>query len=242
MIERERWLARTLVAMADTAMHDFDLDRFLAGVVNRYPELLEGTEAGIILTGADGTEETLASTSERIQAVQQFEAAKGEGAGIEACRFGQQVVNLGLEERERRWPHLAPLARAVGIRAIHALPLRHRGEGIGAVTVYSPDDRQLTSEELDIAQAIADAASIGIMQVRALGQCRELADQLQGALDSRVAIEQAKGVLAERLAMPLDDAFTLMRRHARSHQRRLESVAQAVVRGTMSATELRVAS
>ncbi|MGH9091953.1 MAG: ANTAR domain-containing protein, partial [Acidimicrobiales bacterium] len=125
---------------------------------------------------------------------------------------------------------------------VYAEPLAHRGRVLGAVVAYRPVDRPLGGTDIEALRTLAQGAAIGVVQARTLARARRLAEQLQGALDSRVAIEQAKGVLAERLAVPVEDAFSLMRRHARNHRRRLDTVAREVVHGTMSATDLRAAS
>lgn len=237
--DREVWLARTLVAMTDTVADDFDIHRFACEVAGRFAQLLDGAEVGVTVAGPVAV---TATTTDRVTAFQDFGTLKGEGPGVQAARTGEQVVNVGPEDAAQAWPSLTALARAAGLGSINAIPLRHRGEVIGAITCYCPNGRVLSREEIDVAQTIADAASIGIVQARALEDSRNLNSQLQRALDSRIVIEQAKGVLAERLAISVDKAFALIRRHARSHNERLESVATAVLAGSTQIPELSMAS
>jgi GAF domain-containing protein len=243
VVERDRWLAQTLLAMTDTVGEEFELDRFLTDFVSRIPSLVEGAEAAVILVEEERPARwTVAARRPFLRDLQEMEVGQGRGPAIDVCRSGVPLVNREPGELAGCWPGLIPLVWAAGFRSVHVLALRHRGLPVGALTVYCPGDRRLSEEEVEAAQSIADAAAIGIVQARTLAKSRELANQLQGALYSRVAIEQAKGVLAERLAVPVEDAFTLMRRHARNNRRRLDAVAKAVVHGTMTATELEVAS
>lgn len=240
--ERERWLADTLLAMTDTVAEEFDLHDHLGQVAIRFSHLMEGSPVAVTVTGEDPRGAwTVGGTDGAVRALLDLERATGAGPAVEALRNGRQVAASAAGEQDRRWPRLAPGFRALHLAAVHAFPLRHRDQVLGAVVVYRHQEPPGTTV-LEAAQTLADGVSIGIVQARTIARARRLASQLQGALDSRVAIEQAKGVLSERLAVPVEDAFSLMRRHARNHRVRLDSVAKEVVHGTMSAKDLRVAS
>jgi GAF domain-containing protein len=147
-------------------------------------------------------------------------------------------VNLDLAEVDDRWPQVAPKARTAGYRRTHALPMRLRERIIGAVNILDPADRELDLADLAIAQSMADVATIGILQRWAIEQATELAQQLQTALNSRVVIEQAKGIVAEKLHVSIPEAFEILRSHARNASRRLSDVAQDVIAGRLPATGL----
>jgi hypothetical protein len=122
------------------------------------------------------------------------------------------------------------------------VPLRLRNEVIGAMNVFDTSLHELTLTESNLLRAFADAATIGILQERTVKQQSDLSIQLQGALNSRVAVEQAKGIVAERLNVDMDTAFGMIRNHARNHGSLLSAVADALVRGSLSASELATAS
>ena len=122
---------------------------------------------------------------------------------------------------------------------VHALPLRLRSDVIGAMNIFSPELRELSPEDVNLTQALADAATIGILQERAVKHGADLAGQLQGALNSRIVIEQAKGIVAERRQMDMDEAFALLRSHARSNRTQLSEVARAIIDHSLSTADLR---
>src|SRR4029453_3421720 len=131
-----------------------------------------------------------------------------------------------------RWPRFAAAAAEVGFASVHAVPMRLRAEVIGALNLFDTEPGALDEGKLRIGQALADVATIGLLQQRAIHRRDTLTEQLQTALNSRVLIEQAKGVLAERLHLDMAEAFTLLPSGARSHNRRLSDLAQAIVDGT----------
>jgi GAF domain-containing protein len=147
------------------------------------------------------------------------------------------VVNESLEADQGRWPNFVPEARAAGFRPVHALPMKLRSQVIGALNLFRSEPGKMSDADLAAAQALADIATISILQERAAGENKGLTRQLEGALNSRVAIEQANGVLAERASLSMDQAFDLLRTFARSHNRRLHDVAVAVVEGGVGLDE-----
>jgi GAF domain-containing protein len=234
---RDEWLARTFIELADTLVADFDLIEFLSMLADRCVELLGAAEVALVLAAPRGLQ-VMASSTERIRVTELLEVQFEEGPCFECSRIGLPVLNQTLASADGRWPRFAPMARESGFQMVHALPLRLRDEVIGAMNVFDTSFRELTLTESNLLRAFADAATIGILQERTVKQKSDLSIQLQGALNSRIAVEQAKGIVAERLKVDMDTAFGMIRKHARSHNTLLSTVAGDLVRGSLSATEL----
>jgi transcriptional regulator with GAF, ATPase, and Fis domain len=232
-------LAQTLVELADTLVADFDVVDFLHTLVLRCTELLDAAEAGLMLADQRGGLRVVASSSERARLLELFEVQNEQGPCLDCFRSGDRVVAEDLEANSGRWPLFTPEAIKAGFRSVHALALRCQSQVIGALNIFRTTTGPLDSCDLVAAQAMADVATIGILQQRAVQEARILAEQLQSALNSRVVIEQAKGVLAERAKVNLDDAFGMLRGYARNHNSRLRDVAEAVIAGNVVIGELR---
>jgi GAF domain-containing protein len=238
MDKREEWLARTLVELADTLVADFDVVEFVQRLAERAVELLDAAEVGLMVADQAGHLQIMGSSTERMRVMELFELQNQEGPCLDCFRGGVQIVNFSLDDSDDRWPTFAPMARVVGYQTVHALPMRLRGEVIGALNVFHVDDRHLSPLEVKLTQALADAATIGILQERAVRRSAMLSEQLQFALNSRIAVEQGKGMLAERLHVDMEQAFSLLRGYARYHSRRLAEVADQLLRGELAADEL----
>jgi GAF domain-containing protein len=219
-------LAETLVELADTLSAEFNLDDFLRLLVNRCVQLLDVDAAGVFLI-----DHGVAASSERAARLESSAQRHGEGPWFDCTRTGEQIVALDLAEERDRWPRYAADAGQAGFAAVHTLPLRRREELIGSLTLLSTTPGELEKPDVRLAQAIVDVATIGILSTRALRRQETLALQLQHALDSRVIIEQAKGVLAERLRLTTTAAFATLRSYARSHNTRVSELATAIVDG-----------
>jgi GAF domain-containing protein len=224
-------LADVFVEMADTLVDDFDMIEFLHVLTARCVELLGVSAAGLLLTDQQNTLQVVAASSERTRLLELFQLQTDQGPCVDCFRTGQPVSVADLPSAGR-WPAFAAAAAEVGFAAVHAMPMRLRTEVIGALNLFDTTPGTLAEAKLRIGQALADVATIGLLQQRAIHRRDTLTEQLQTALDSRVLIEQAKGVLAERLHLDMDEAFTLLRGYARNHSRRLSDLAQAVVNGT----------
>lgn len=235
---RERQLVETFVEVADTLVDDFDIIDFLLTLAGRCVRLLDVDAAGIMLIDQRGHLHAAAASTESARLVELFELQTDAGPCVDCCRTGSPVVNADLEANHERWPRFAEAAQASGFVAVHALPLRLRETVIGALNLFSAESRVLTEDDIRAGQALADVATIGILAQRGLHQAELLAEQLQSALTSRVVIEQAKGVLAERRQISVDEAFILLREHARNHNARLSDVARDVAEGSTTASEL----
>jgi transcriptional regulator with GAF, ATPase, and Fis domain len=232
-------LAETFVELADTLVADFDLVDFLHLLVDRCVELLDVGAAGLLLADHNGELRVVAASSEQARLLELFELQNDEGPCLQCYRTGTAVRVADLDEVVQRWPRFATAARSAGFAAVHALPMRLRDDTIGALNLFRPDAGPLDRASVRIAQAMADVATIGLLQERAAREREALAGQLQTALNSRILIEQAKGVLAERLGIGIDQAFATIRCFARNHNQRLSDTARAVVEGSVDVAELK---
>jgi hypothetical protein len=237
--DREEWLAATLVGLADTLVDEFDMVEFLSLLAQRCVELFGAVEAGVMLADPAGDLRFMASSSERAKVLELFELQNEEGPCLDCFRSGEQVVNQQLGNGQGRWPRFSAEAVEAGFVSAHALPLRVRGQVIGAINLFHAEAHHLDRTDILLGQAMADIATIGILQERIINQAEVLTDQLQRALDSRITLEQAKGVLAERAGVDLDEAFAVLRRYARDNNRRLTEVAAAFLAGELAPADLR---
>jgi GAF domain-containing protein len=223
-------LATIFVEVADTLVDDFDLLDFLQMVTERAAGLVDAAAAGLMLADQRGRLEFMAGSDENVRLIELFQLQNQEGPCLEAFHSGQPVINVDLAAATHRWPLFAPRAVATGFLTVHAFPLRLRDQVIGALNIFGgARGVKLTGTEVPIVQALADVAAIGILQERAIRRGEELTEQLQGALNSRIVIEQAKGAIAQSRGVTVDEAFTLIRAYARSHNRQLTDLAHVIV-------------
>ena len=195
---REAMLARTLVELADTLVADFDVVELLTLLADRCVDVLDVGAAGLMLAAPDGDLRVMASSSETMRVLELFELQAEEGPCLDCYRTGQPVVNQDLAAVDGRWPRFAAEALAAGFHSVHALPMRLRGTVIGALNLFHIDPGEMRQADVDAAQALADVATIAILQHRATLEAQVLNEQLNQALNSRIVIEQAKGMVAER--------------------------------------------
>jgi GAF domain-containing protein len=228
----EALLSQTFVQLADTLVDEFDIIDLLMVLTDRCVELLDAAAAGILLADHEGALHVMASSSEQVRLLELFQLQNLEGPCLDCFSTGYPAVNQDLA-LSQQWPRFAPRALAAGFLAVHALPMRLRDNVIGALNVFLDDRIVATADDLLIAQALADAATIAILQDQAVREAQTVAAQLNGALTSRVAIEQAKGILAERAKVDMQEAFSRLRRYARDHNRELSVVAKELINGTL---------
>jgi signal transduction protein with GAF and PtsI domain len=217
------------VEFADTLIDDYDVIEFLLIVTNRTAELLGASDVGLLLADQRGRLQFMAASNEDVQRLELFQLQVSEGPCLDAFETGQAVVNANLAEASDRWPSFAPRATSDGYRSAHAFPLRLRQEVIGSIGVFDTDVREWETSEVHIVQALAHVATIGLLQERAIRRGEVLAEQLQSALNSRIVIEQAKGAIAQFRDVSVDDAFLILRDHARRTNSRLGDVAHAAI-------------
>ncbi|WP_370517277.1 GAF and ANTAR domain-containing protein [Pseudactinotalea sp. HY160] len=225
---RERTLAGAVSELADLLVGDYDVADLLDLLVAKIVLLVDVAEAALLLPDQHGSLQVMASSDERAGLVELYQAQAGEGPCRDCHRTGEMVRVADLNEATTRWPRFARLALEQGYAAVHAIPLRSRDEVIGAVTLFGTTPGDLPIEALSLARALADVATIGIVHARAGGRRDVLVAQLEHALHSRIVIEQAKGVLAERDRTTVDEAFRALRDFARRNGYRLTDVAREV--------------
>jgi len=224
-------LADVVVEIADTLVDDFDVIEFLNMLTERCVSLLGISAAGLLLADGYDTLQVVAASSERTRLVELFQLQADEGPCVDCFRTGSPVSVADLSTAGR-WPRFTAAATAAGFAAVCAVPMRLRTEVIGALNLFDTTPGALDEGKLSIGRALADVATIGLLQERAIRRRDVLTTQLQSALNSRIVIEQAKGVLAERLQVPMHEAFTLLRNTSRNTNRRLSDLAHAIVDGT----------
>jgi transcriptional regulator with GAF, ATPase, and Fis domain len=222
-------LSDTFVGLADTMVDDFDVIDFLHMLTDRSARLLSASAAGVLLADPRGGLRVAAASSEAAGVIELFQIQNDQGPCLDCFRTGQPVTAADLAGLNQRWPRFAAAATRAGFFAVHALPMRLRDQVIGALNLFSTGIAPLGPADLRIGQALADVATIGLLQERNVRRAETLAEQLQAALNSRVVIEQAKGKLAERTGLGMDQAFTLLRQQARNTNQRLTDVAQYVI-------------
>jgi len=235
---REAKLARTLVELADTLVADFDVVELLTRLTDRCVDVLDVGAAGLMLVSPEGDLRVMASSSEAIRVLELFELQSQEGPCLECYRTGQPVVNQNLAQVNGRWPRFAAEALAAGFHSVHALPMRLRGTVIGALNLFDVEPGEMAPTDVEAAQALADVATIAVLQHRAALRAQVLNEQLNHALSSRIVIEQAKGMLAERAGLNMEQAFAALRSYARNNNLRLAEVARDVIEGRLAASEL----
>jgi len=235
---RDALLARALVELARMLVAGFDVVELLSLLADRCVEVLDVAAAGLMLAGPDGDLRMMASSSEAMGIVELFELQYGDGPCPDCYRSGKPVVNQDLAAVDGRWPGFAPQALAAGFRSVHALPMRLRGTVIGALTLFQAEVGELHEADVDAAQALADMATIAILQQRATLEAQVVTQLRQHALNSRIVIEQAKGMVAERKGLDMEQAFTALRHHARNHNLRLVVLAEDVIGGFLAASAL----
>jgi GAF domain-containing protein len=229
-------LAQVFVELADTLVVGFDLMEFLQTLTERCMELLEVDAAGLLLVDSGGALRLVAASTEQVRVAELFQIQNDEGPCLDCYRTGQAVVvsDIAATPAAARWPRFSAAAREMGFAGVHAIPMRLRDQVIGALNLFRGAPNGLDAAVALVARALADIATIGILQERAVHQQEIVAGQLQVALNSRVIIEQAKGILAERIRTTPDDAFVILRRYARDHNHPLTQLADDVIRGTAS--------
>lgn len=226
---REQQLVETFVALTDTLVTDYDVVELLQTLVDNASELFDASAAGIMLANQYQELEVIASTNERSAFIGLMQLHAGEGPCVEAFTTGQTVSVESPAEMQRRRPRFAAESAELGYAAVHSVPLRLRETTLGSMNLFRESTGALNVEDATAVRALTDVATISILQQQTTEHAELLRTQLQQALDSRVVIEQAKGFLSHTHHVDLDNAFTLLRSYARSHQARLADTARGVV-------------
>ena len=237
---REQRMTEVFVEVADSLIDDFDLIDFLQQLSVRCMELLNVAAVGILLADVRGSLQTMAASDEHTRLLELFALQHDQGPCVECYKSGAAHTDIDLRDPQMTadWPQFAARAVATGFVTANALPLRLRGRVIGAVGLFQTDPAPLTAEDLTLAQALADVATIAILQQRTLDHSQIERAQLQTALTSRIVLEQAKGILAERWHVSVDVAFAAFRSYARANQRQLAQLAREIADGTFDTTAI----
>ncbi|HEX4832406.1 MAG TPA: GAF and ANTAR domain-containing protein [Trebonia sp.] len=227
-------LVQAFVELADTLVAGYDLMEFLETLTGRCVELLEVDAAGLLLADNMGALRLVAASTEQARVVELFQLQNDQGPCLECYRGGRavSVSDIAAKAAAARWPQFAAAAGEMGFSGVHAIPMRLRDQVIGTLNLFRVARGALDPAVLVAATALVDVATIGILQERAVRQQEVVASQLQVALNSRVLIEQAKGVLAERLRITPDEAFAVMRQFSRDRNHPLTGLAGDIIRGT----------
>jgi GAF domain-containing protein len=235
---RESLLIATLVELADNLVDDFDVIEVLTMLCNRCVETIDVDAAGVMLVSPTGELQYVASSSESMRILELYQIQTDEGPCVECFNSGEAIIDRLLHDATERWPHFSPRAMDLGFNSVYCLPMRLRGRVIGALNFFRVDAEPLDERDVVVAQGLADVATIAILQHQTSLDAKVLNSQLSKALDSRIIIEQAKGMVSQATNCDVDQAFNRLRTHARNHNARLTAVASAVVEGTIQPQDL----
>lgn len=230
---REVRLSAAFVKLADTLIADYDMVDLLDTLVTECTALLDVNAGGLMIADARGELQLVASTSEQADFVEVNQLNAGAGPCLDCFATGVAVSVANIDETDGKWPAFRAAAAAQGFKSMHATPMRLRGQIIGTMNLFSVRAEQISDHDITVAQALADVATIGILQERSIRDSSILTEQLERALNSRILIEQAKGVMAAASSMDMDEAFSTLRNFSRNNNMSLRSVAEGLVKRTL---------
>ena len=231
-------LAQVFVEAADTLVDEFDLIEFLQRVTTHTSDLVAARACGLMLADPRGRLQLMAASDERTEMLELFQVQALEGPCQDCFRQGEPVINADLQHAQDRWPQFAPRAVSAGFKSVHAFPMRLRGQVIGALNMFGTQTGEMDAADARVIQALADIATIGLLQERAISRREMLTEQLRAALNSRIVVEQAKGALAQMHGGTPDEAFGRLINYCRSNGSRLTEVAYSVVTDPRSLPKL----
>lgn len=223
----------TLVELADNLVDDYDVIDILTLLSNRCVETIDVASAGVMLCVPGGELQFVASSSESMRILELFQIQANEGPCVDCYNGGVAIVNHELVDPDERWPRFSPRALELGYHSVHCLPLRLRGRTVGALNFFRDDEGLLSDDDIVVGQGLADVATIAILQHQTALSARLLNNQLSYALNSRIIIEQAKGMIAQFAGGDMEESFARLRNHARNHNLKLTDVATDLVEGTL---------
>ncbi len=235
---RESLVVATLVELADNLVDNYDVIDVLTVLSHRCVEAIDVDAAGVMLALPGGELQFIASSSDSMTVLELFQIQANEGPCVDSFNSGEAIVNHELRSADTRWPRFSPLAISKGFRSVHCLPMRLRGRTIGALNFFRNEQGLLSDEDVIVAQGLADIATIAILQHQTSLNAKLLNDQLSVALNSRIIIEQAKGMVSQAAECDMDEAFGRLRAHARNRNQRLTDVAVSVVEGSLTVSDL----
>jgi GAF domain-containing protein len=235
----EQRLLRAFVMLADSLVTGFDVVGLLSDLSDACVDLLDADDVGIMIVDQRGRLQMMAASSEQTRFLELLQLQTHEGPCLECYETHALVEAKDDDAMIARWPKFGAAASATGYHSVMSMPMRLRDQTIGAFNLLRNVPGTVPDSDKRIAKALADVATIAILQHRRVIRNEEVTAQLQGALNSRIIIEQAKGLLAERASVELDVAFNMLRDYARPRGERLADVARAVVEGRIDVDTLR---
>ncbi|MDT7570554.1 MAG: hypothetical protein QOE05_728 [Actinomycetota bacterium] len=227
--DRRHRVEQMFVLLADTLAEDFDINDVLDHLAHACVELVGATAAGILLADPGSTLRVVAASDESSHLLEVFQLQGQSGPCLDAYATGKPVAAPDLAALSQRWPEFVERAAALGFASVHAFPMRLRSDVIGAINLFHATRTEIEPDDARVAQALSDIATISVIQLRLLRERVQVAEQLQLALNSRIVIEQAKGMLSEVGQLDMGRAFDVMRRYARDRNLRLTAVAETIV-------------
>jgi GAF domain-containing protein len=235
---REQLLIATLVELADNLVDNFDVIDVLTMLSDRCVETIDVDAAGVMLASPGGELQFIASSSESMRVLELFQIQADEGPCVDCFKDGLAIVDRALTDPDDRWPRFSPMALALGFNSVHCLPMRLRGRTIGALNLFRTEQGSIDADDIALAKGLADVATIAILQHQTSINAQTLNDQLSKALNSRIIIEQAKGMISQATRCDMDQAFSRLRAHARNRNEGLTDVATSVVVNVLDIDEL----
>ena len=229
MSAREDDIVASFVSMAGSLAQGHDVTELLTQLTADCARLLDVTAVGLLLADRRGALHVVAASSERVADLEAFQAQRQQGPCHTCYLEGQPVDVPDLAAAAARWPEFAAVAAKAGVASVHAVPMRLRDDVVGALNLFGAEPGRLNEADLRLAQALADVATIALIQDRAAADRNLVNEQLQNALDSRVILEQAKGVLSYSGDLDMAAAYAALRRYARDHNIKLTELARALV-------------
>lgn len=236
--DRERGVTRAFVALSNSLVDGLDLVDLLSGLTADCAALLDIESAGLLLADSGGVLHVLAASSERTRSLELYQVQRAEGPCLDCFRSGRPVIIPDLRRAEGRWPQFAPRAIEAGFASVHAVPMRLQNTVLGALGLFGTSVGSLDDDDVSLAQALAHVACVAIVQDKVATDTKAVATQLQTALDSRVVLEQAKGVVSHVGGLDMEEAFAVLRGYARDGNQPLTDVARAVVGRELPAVQI----
>ncbi len=232
-VDREGAIIDAFVHLSDTLVEDYDVIDFLHYLTAQCVELTDVDEVGVMIGARPGRLQAVAASTERSYLLELFELQNDDGPCLDAFRGGITINAEQLSDQAERWPKFTPRAVAAGFGSVHSVPMQLRNEVIGAVNLLCVEPGALSPGDARLVRALSDIATVGILQQRTISDVEVINTHLTAALNSRIRIEQAKGVVAERAGTTVDEAFAIIRAYARSRQLGLTAVCQGIVDNTI---------
>ena len=236
--DRERAVIDAFVSVANSLVDSFDIVELLNGLTTDCARLLDVASAGLLLGDHKRVLHVMAASSEATRSLELFQIQRDDGPCLDCYRSGTAIAVPDLEAEAGRWPQFAAAAHSAGIRSVHAIPMRLADTLLGTLGLFGSSVGVLNDEDLALGQGLAHVASVALVAGKALTDKDAVVIQLQGALQSRVLIEQAKGLLAEQGNLSMEDSFARLRAYARSNNERISDVAKRLVTRSLDGNQV----